>query len=208
MRLVISGGVALAVLILTGCTPVVEPSLDEPSLAATPLFLRDGALAASANTPSVEALLGDWSGEIEWKPRRRAAPEAPALAPTRAQLITDNLWGMQIAITKQRTLRGETQLEGRATIRTGGLDPLFFSGLVIIKIIQKLVIVRIILDDGTILIIRQCKIILVFKVRSFSFSSLVGPARLSNCTGLFPGLVPRGNSQLDRLHTQRLDEMK
>jgi hypothetical protein len=128
----------------------------------------------------------------------------------------NNVWSLRLSITQQRMENGELSLQGRATIYPSdsptansivpnwGGGSFFFSGFVLVKIVKKIIIIRLFLDDGTVILIKKCRIVLIF--RSISTGKLWGKSRIYGCSDIFTDWTSFGSVRLERMTTPILSE--
>lgn len=223
MRFALLTLVGAILFLMTGCNSMLTPELTSTmstsnSNETAEKISPESLMAPLAKQPiSGEMLVGDWSGLIEWKTRKPQPSQSSLVTPSGVQ-GTSNFWSLQLSITQQKLEHGELLLQGRATIHVGGASPtsarpsfgfgfgsFFFSGFVIVKIIRKVIIFRLFLDDGTILIIKKCRIVFIFQ-SFFSSSFLAGQSRLFSCSDVFPDLTSLGFVTLRRTAPIQLSE--
>ena len=220
MRFAFFALVTVTLFFMTGCSPLRTPELSSATSTSNEMIEKispESLMAPLAEQPiDGGVLVGNWSGSIEWKTRKSHASQSSLVIPSGVQGIS-NLWSLQLSLMQQKLSNGELLLQGRATIQVGGASPastnpsfgfgsFFFSGFVVIKIIKKVIIFRLFLDDGTILIIKKCRIVFIFR-SFFSSSLLAGQSRIFSCSGVFPDLTSFGFVTLGRTAPTQLSEL-
>jgi len=211
--LMMVGNVLIA--LLTGCAPLIQtgPTAVSP-LNAQEITAHD-LLAPLAERINNELIVGTWSGSIEWNRRKTPTNQESQLIPLTVQSPTHDIWSIKLSITQQKTEKGETLLQGKATIYvnnlnapnsnfSGGTGSYVFSGFVLVKIIKQVIIIRLYLSDGTVLFIKKCRIVLIF--RSVWTGQLWGQSRIYNCSKEFSDWTSFGSFQLKRTITPILAE--